>query len=91
MNATRSVEEDKAPEETLTLKELDNQEVLEEFDYFPFSGSSSCDPVLKVEGQKPAKIWKGEGVALLQELGSSVPAGHLCWLVLNMVLLLTRA
>ena len=61
LNDMRSVGEDKAAEETLTLKEHDNQEVSEEeFDDFSFSGTSSCDPVLMVEGQKRAEILKGE-------------------------------
>ena len=48
-NATRSEGEDKASEETLILKELDNQEVSEEeLDDFSFSGTSSCYPVLRV-------------------------------------------
>ena len=50
--------EKKQPAEAFTLKELDAQEVEEE-DFNPFW---FCGPpaVLRIDGQKPAKMWRGE-------------------------------
>ena len=54
LNTIRSGGEEKESEETLTLKELDNQEASdEEFE-------NRGDPVLRDDGQKPAKMWRGE-------------------------------
>ena len=51
--------EKKLPSKTVTLKELDGQEVEEEdFNPFWFCGPPSAVP--RVDGQKPAKMWRGE-------------------------------
>ena len=60
-NTIRSGGEEQAPEETLTLENLESQEVsVEELDNFSFRGPSAGDPVVSVDGQKPAKRWRGE-------------------------------
>ena len=49
------------PAEALTLKELDDQEAEEEdFNPFWFCGPPAGAPVLRDDGQKPAKMWRGE-------------------------------